>query len=389
MDGIDAALVEISGLEADLTVDLLHGKTYPYPDRLREKVLAVCGGAALSVEDLASLDDAIAGEFAQAALSIQREYPAAELIGSHGQTVYHRPPLSSTHPCTSSGENLANDPSILGYSLQLGRGDLIAQLTGLPTVSNFRSADIAVGGHGAPLAPKIDACLFAHPTQIRCVQNLGGIANLAYLPAYQDNPGWLEQVRGWDTGPANILLDLAVNHLSQGTLTYDRDGAWAAQGRVCEDLVNQWLQQDFFRQPPPKSTGREQFGLAYLQTCLAEASAKNLSPADLLATLTELTVASIVANYRAFLPAWPDQVVLCGGGSHNSYLRNRLQLLLHPTPVIATDELGFGSDFKEAIAFAVLAYWHQHKIPGNLCQVTGAKQAMVLGELHPNLGDRA
>lgn len=382
VDGIDAALVEISGLEKDLTVNLLYGKTYPYPDCLREEILAICSGSPLSLEALATLDDAIAREFAQAALQVQQGYPAAELIGSHGQTVYHRPPQLFPFPGKPQ-QALAHTQPTLGYSLQLGRGELITQLTGLPTVSNFRSADIAAGGHGAPLAPKIDACLFAHPTQNRCVQNLGGIGNLAYLPAYENNPDWLTQVLGWDTGPANILLDLAVYQLSQGKLTYDQDGAWASQGKVCEALVNQWLQQDFFHQLPPKSTGREQFGSAYLQACMADAAVYNLEPADMLATLTELTVASVVHSYLTFLPTWPDQVVLCGGGSHNRYLRDRLQALCHSTPVITTDELGLRSDFKEAIAFAVLAYWHQQGIPGNLCQVTGAQRAMILGDFHP------
>ena len=376
VDGIDAVLVEIGGLATDLTVNLLHSQTYPYSDRLREKILAVCSGSALSVEDLASLDDAIASAFAQAALQVQQGYPSAELIGSHGQTVYHRPPN------TPLAGDYAETVPTLGYSLQLGRGLLISQLTGLPTVSNFRAADIARAGQGAPLAPKIDACLFGHPTQIRCVQNLGGIANLAYLPASQDNPNWLDQVCGWDTGPANILLDLAVSHLSQGKLTYDQDGTWASQGTVCEALVEKWLQQDFFHQPPPKSTGREQFGPAYLQACIADTATYDLTPADVLATLTELTVASIVHSYRVFLPKLPHQVILCGGGSHNRYLRDRLQALLSSIPVITTNELGLESDFKEAVAFAVLAYWHEHNIPGNLCQVTGAKQETVLGEFH-------
>ncbi|MBE9177451.1 anhydro-N-acetylmuramic acid kinase [Oculatella sp. LEGE 06141] len=368
VDGIDAALVEIAGQTADLSINLLNAATYPYPEPLRSQILAVCGGASLSVAELAALDDAIAAEFAQAAIAVQSGYPQADLLGSHGQTVYHRPPDSTT----------------LGYSVQLGRGAVIARLTGIPTISNFRAADIAVGGQGAPLVPPIDVWLLGHPTANRCIQNIGGIGNVAYLPAQQTAhaASGASAICGWDTGPGNALLDLAVSRLSQGELTYDRDGAWAATGSPCHALVQQWLQHDFFRQSPPKSTGRELFGEAYLQNCLHDAERFNLNAADILATLTELTAASIAHSYRSFLPQRPDQVLLAGGGSRNRYLRQRLQVLLAPIPVYTTDEMGLNADFKEAIAFAVLAYWRHHHIPGNLPEVTGAEQAVLLGEIH-------
>ncbi|MEB3335896.1 MAG: anhydro-N-acetylmuramic acid kinase [Leptolyngbyaceae bacterium] len=369
VDGIDAALVDICGLESNLRVKLIAGETYPYPEDLRQQILSVAGGAALSVADLAALDDAIADQFAQAALAIQVGHPTAELIGSHGQTVYHRPPQDQH----------------LGYTLQLGRGGAIAQATGITTVSNFRVADIANGGQGAPLVSRVDAYLLGHPTQTRCVQNIGGIGNVTYLPAQGDaatDPyGWLAGIRGWDTGPGNMLLDLAVQHLSQGTQSYDQDGAWAAQGTPCQALVGQWLQQDFFQQPPPKSTGREHFGWDYLQRCLAEAEAYALSSADFLATLTELTAASIAHSYRTFLSQLPDQVLVCGGGSRNPYLQRRLQAQLDSIPVLTTDEVGLSADFKEAIAFAVLAYWRHQGIPGNLPSVTGARHAVLLGQV--------
>jgi anhydro-N-acetylmuramic acid kinase len=218
-------------------------------------------------------------------------------------------------------------------------------------------------------------------TRHRCIQNIGGIGNVAYLPARSVN-NWEAGVCGWDTGPGNSLLDLAVQDLSGGTQTYDKDGAWAATGTPCNVLVEQWLQQDFFLQPPPKSTGRELFGADYLQQCLADAKTYALSPADLLATLTELTAASIVHSYRTFLPQMPDEVLLCGGGSRNLYLKQRLQALLEKVPVLITDEVGMSADFKEAIAFAVLAYWRDLGIAGNLPQVTGARQAVLLGDVH-------
>jgi anhydro-N-acetylmuramic acid kinase len=248
-------------------------------------------------------------------------------------------------------------------------------------VSNFRSADIAAGGQGAPLVSKVDAYLLSHAHKSRCIQNIGGIGNLTYLPA-RSYPDWEKKIRGWDTGPGNTLLDLAVQHLTNGAKTYDQNGSWAATGNPCYELVEQWLSQDFFQQPPPKSTGRELFGWEYLHQCLADAAPYQLSPADLLATLTELSVVSIVHSYRTFLPQIPEQVLLCGGGSRNLYLKRRLQVHLEPVPVLTTDEAGLNADFKEAIAFAVLAYWRQLNIPGNLAEVTGARQAVLLGDLH-------
>ena len=380
VDGIDAALVEITGTDVDLKIELLAGATYPYPETLREQILQVCAGAAVSMAELAELDDAIALQFAQAAQEIQTGHPPADLIGSHGQTVYHRPPVKlrkqqavETFPVSS-----------LGYTLQLGRGELIAHLTGIKTVSNFRAADMAAQGQGAPLVPKVDAYLLSSPTQHQCIQNIGGIGNLTYLPLRQGD--WIDRVCGWDTGPGNTLLDLAMQHFTGGSQTYDQDGKWAASGTPCDALVEQWLSQDFFQIAPPKSTGRELFGWDYFNQCLAEGEAYNLTPTDLLATLTELTVRSIVMSYQNFLPQMPQRVLLCGGGSRNLYLKQRLSDQLGSIPVLTTDEAGVSADFKEAIAFAVLAYWRNLGIPGNLPKVTGANSAVLLGNVYPPLG---
>jgi anhydro-N-acetylmuramic acid kinase len=365
VDGIDAALVEISGTTLDLRVELLAGETYPYPDNLRSQILAVCGGEKLSMQELAELDDGIARCFGRAANEIQANQSPASLIGSHGQTVFHRPTSSET----------------MGYSLQLGRGELIASIAQIATIDNFRAADIAAGGQGAPLVPKTDAYLLGHPLEHRCVQNIGGIGNVTYLPPHSQ-PNWEDKVCGWDTGPGNSLLDLAVTQLSQGKLTFDRDGAWAATGKVCQPLVQKWLEQDYFLSPPPKSTGRELFGVDYLQNCIADGAAYQLAPADLLATLADLTASSIADSYRRFLPQLPDLVLLCGGGSRNLYLHQRLQHHLPNTQIATTDDAGVNGDYKEAIAFAVLAYWRYREIPGNLPTVTGAKQQMLLGDVH-------
>lgn len=371
VDGIDAALVKISGKDSDLQIKLLKGVTYPYPTRLRAKILAVCEGKCLSIAELAQLDEEIGFEFGQAALNIQKQQPQAQLIGSHGQTVFHRPP-----------QKTATGTMKLGYSVQLGRGEIITQITKLPTVTNFRAADIAAGGQGAPLVPKIDVYLCGHPQKTRCIQNLGGIGNVTYLPP-TSKENWQNYVSGSDTGPGNVLLDLAVQKLTKGQKNYDYKGEWASQGIPCQELVSQWLQHPFFQESPPKSTGRELFGSVYLENCWQQAQAQNLSEADFLATLVELTVVSIVHHYRTFLPAMPSEVFLCGGGRRNLYLKQRLQTYLQETSqVFTTDTIGIDGDYKEAIAFAVLAYWRfVQKIPGNLPQITGANKPMLLGDI--------
>ena len=396
VDGIDAALVEVSGRESDLKIELLAGETYSYPKQLRQEILAVIAGKALTMAEFAALDDAIAHAFAYAAQEIQQDKPKAELIGSHGQTVYHLPPSPNRSPNPSFQRTLQNPipplkrgargDQTIGYSLQLGRGALIANIIGLTTISNFREADLAAGGQGAPLVSKIDGCLLADENCDRAIQNIGGIGNFTYLPA-KKSLHWLEKIIGWDTGPGNALLDMAVQKFTQGQQTYDTNGDLARTGTIHYPLVQRWLEAEFFQQPPPKSTGRELFSADYLDQCLRETTVYGLTEADILATLTELTVAAIAQSYRQFLPQIPQQVLVCGGGSRNLYLLERLRVNLDHAEVLTTDEFGISADFKEAIAFAVLAYWRQGQISGNLPQVTGAQGHVLLGEIHNPKGN--
>lgn len=363
VDGIDAALVEITGPADAPQIALQRGQTYPYDPALRSQILEVCAGQPLAMGEWAALDDAIALAFAEATNHLRGNDPI-DLIGSHGQTVFHRPPQGSH----------------LGYSVQLGRGDLIARHTRIPTICNFRHQDIALGGQGAPLVPKIDAVLLGDQHHHRCVQNIGGIGNVTYLPP-QSDPQWQEKVLGWDTGPGNVLIDLAIADLTQGAQTYDHNGQMANQGDPCPALIQQWLNHPFFHLPPPKSTGRETFGPEFLKQAQHQAQAYDLSPADWIATLTDFTAASIIHSYRQFLPQPPQEILLCGGGCRNPYLRQRLQHRGGPTcRVLTTDDQGLSADFKEAIAFALLAYWHEQSFPGNLPAVTGAQKNQILGQ---------
>ncbi len=362
IDGIDAALLDINEVDGKINLNLIAGHTFDYERELKAEILAVCAGAPRAIAQICELDDAIAQAFAAATLSLigscdQCHQP--ELIGSHGQTVYHRPPT----------------PAGLGYTVQLGRGAMISKLTGIPTVSNFRVADIEAGGHGAPLAPMLDCLLLNDPTKYVACQNIGGIGNVTYLP-----PDAPELIFGFDNAPGNVLMDMAAQKLFD--LPFDPNGDLASQGSACSDLVRSWLKQDFFLMPPPKSTGRELFCPDYLEKCLAECSAHQLSSHDILATLTEFTAQAIAQSYHQFLPKFPDQVLLCGGGTRNGYLLQRLKELLAPVPVLTTDSAGINADFKEAIAFAVLGYLTWHNRAGNLPKVTGASGPKVLGQIH-------
>jgi anhydro-N-acetylmuramic acid kinase len=361
VDGIDAALVEIRDRHNRIETNLIAGHTYPYPADLRAEILAVCAGEPRSLQQICELDDRIAESFAQAAIAISdKSDRKPDLIGSHGQTVFHRPPVGNQ----------------MGYTVQLGRGAVIAKLTGIKTISDFRVADIEAGGQGAPLVPMIDTLLLSDPTKYRVCQNIGGISNLTYLPPNAiDNQ---DQVFGFDNGTGNVLMDMATQKLFGES--FDRDGAIARQGKPDLNLVNQWLTQEFFVTAPPKSTGRELFSPDYLEARLAEC--EDLSNYDILATLTEFTARAIAKSYRDFLPVFPDEVMIGGGGGRNGYLMERLQDLLKPAIVKRTDDFGMSGDSKEAIAFALLGYFRLKERAGNLPSFTGAKRSVLLGKIY-------
>ncbi len=365
VDGIDAALTEVSGEGYAVTVELIRGVTYPYSNDVRSHILSLCADEPITLADLAELDDAIAHHFIQAIYALGIDLSTVDLIGSHGQTLYHRPPK----------------PGALGYTQQLGRGAAIAATTGCTTISNFRAADIALGGQGAPLVPIIDACLLSDPVHPLAIQNIGGIGNVTYLPPWNKQGAPPAQIKGWDTGPGNALIDWTVTKLSVGKKTYDQNGDWAAQGDPSQTLIEQWLQQPFFSLAPPKSTGRELFSATYAEQRYQDAKSHRLSDTDFLATITDFTAATIEQSYRQFLPQLPAKVLICGGGSRNCYLMSRLQYRLPKTTVGTTDDKQLNADYKEAIAFAILAYWRYHNIPNNLPSVTGASRPNLLGEI--------
>jgi len=359
VDGIDAALVEITKPDQNIKLKLIDGKTFSYDPALRKEILAVCAGQPRSIAQICTLDDAIAQAFAEVANElIHKNQTKPDLIASHGQTVFHRPPHGTD----------------LGYSVQLGRGAVIAKITGITTISDFRAADIEAGGQGAPMVSMLDFLLLSEQGKHTVVQNIGGISNLTYLPASGD------RIFGFDNAPGNVLMDMASHRLFG--IDFDRNGELASQGTADLELIKSWLEQDFFLMPPPKSTGRELFCPSYLEQIMSQC--QHRSSFDILATLTEFTARAIAQSYQLFLPHFPDRVLICGGGYRNSYLVERLESLLAPALVLSTDQLGINADFKEAIAFALLGYLTSRGECGNLPQVTGAIGSRVLGKIyHP------
>lgn len=348
MDGIDAVLVDLSN-----TPKLLYHSHQPFSPQLRTALLALneSGDDELHRSALAANALALGYATVTTTLLTQAQVAADQVaaIGCHGQTVRHRPES--------------------GYTLQLVNAALLAELTGIRVVCDFRSRDIAAGGEGAPLVPAFHRAVFAHPQQSRAVVNLGGIANITSLPAQGD-------VIGFDCGPGNVLMDGWIM-AHQGT-GYDAGGAWAAQGSVLPELLERLLAHEFFNRPPPKSTGREMFNLQNLKLALAG----NERPVDVQATLCDLTATGI-ARALAEHCAGAGVVYLCGGGARNNTLHERLAALLPGKRVAVTDELGIAAESVEAAAFAWLAQRTLAGEPGNLPQVTGARGLRVLGAIYP------
>ena len=355
-DGIDAALVRFDDDHAHARPTLLHGRTHAWQPALRERLVALGQQAqALTLDEVGELDVRIGHAFAAAALATLRDAGLAArdvgAIGSHGQTLRHHPHGDAP------------------FTLQLGDAHVVAERCGIPVVADFRRRDVAAGGHGAPLVPAFHAATLHDPGEDRAVLNLGGIANLTLLPARGT-------VRGFDTGPANGLMD-AWCQRHTGT-AYDAGGAFAARGHVDGPLLARLLAEPWFAAPPPKSTGRDRFHLDWVEAALAGTEA----PADVQATLLALTARSVADALRATQPG-TRRVIACGGGVHNPLLMAALAEAMPDALIESSAAHGLDPDFVEAMAFAWLARGHLAGRPGNLPAVTGAAGPRVLGALYP------
>jgi anhydro-N-acetylmuramic acid kinase len=361
VDAVEAALCRIEGTGEQVRITLLAHVTRPFPPEFTQRVLS-----AQDARALCELNFVLGERFAEAALEVSARAGVrpqeVEVIGSHGQTVVHLPP------------NLSDTPS----TLQLGEAAVIAERTGIPVVSDFRTRDVAAGGQGAPLVPYLDWALFRKPGVARALQNIGGIANVSVVSER------LEDTLAFDTGPGNMVLDGLARRLSGGRLQCDLDGSLSRQGQVLPGLLEELLAHPFLALPPPRSAGRESFGEALVARLWERHGAR---PYDLVATALAFTVEATARAYetwvrpRLTLPL--EAVYVSGGGSRNPVLMERLAARLTPLPLRPLDELGLPEGAKEAVLFALLASEHLSGTPANVPSATGARRRVILGKLTP------
>jgi anhydro-N-acetylmuramic acid kinase len=370
-DGIDAALVRISGPPASPRARLENFAAFPYPPAVRSAVLRIANGDATTTREISQLNFRLGELFADAALHACRKFRIApsriSLIGSHGQTLYHQ-----GAPSPFLGARVTS-------TLQLAEPAIIAERTGITTIADFRPADMAAGGQGAPLVPFVDYLLYSDSRRGRVALNIGGIANLTVLPAAASQ----KNVFAFDTGPGNMIIDALASHFTRGHLRYDRNAQLARRGHLLPELLNELLAHPFFRVPPPKTAGREEFGAPYAAHLIATAKRRRIRPADLIHTVTAFTAVSIARALRNFVfpRAHVSDLIISGGGARNPLLVAYLVALLPSLKIISADEFGVPGDAKEAFAFAVLAYetWHGHT--NNLPTATGAKHPAIMGKI--------
>ncbi len=344
LDGIDVAIVEVHSRR----VSTIGFQSTAYPEKIRRAILAV-SNTTTSTRDISLLNFQLGELYAKAVLRACRTYGAVKLIGCHGQTVYHE-----------GGSN----------TLQIGEAAVIAERTGTPVVSDFRTRDIAAGGQGAPLVPYVDYLLFRHPRRTRVALNIGGIANVTIIPAGADR----EEVTAFDTGPGNMIIDALATEYTSGKLNFDRGGRIAAHGKVDRALLHRLLADPYYRRSPPKSAGREQYGIEFI----ARLKETGLPLPDLIATTTVLTAATIAT---AIAPFAPPELIVSGGGAHNPLILGYLSAFLPAVAIGTSADYGVAVDAKEAIAFALLAYETLRHRPSNLPSATGAKRAVLLGKV--------
>jgi len=367
-DGIDAALCEIAGAPPNLQARIVHAVPASYPDGFQARILAASQLDTGRIDELCKLNFALAELFAEATLRVIETAGLSptdvDLIGSHGQTFWHS----------------VQDDGRVGATLQLTEAAILAERTGITTISNFRPRDIAAGGEGAPLTAYIDWLLLRHPTKWRAVQNIGGIGNVTFLPPLNDSAS---QPMAFDTGPGNALLDSIMTLLTDGAIGYDRDAELAKRGRIDEEWLQALLAHPYYELKPPKTTGRELFSRAMAGELIAEGHQRGNDDSSILATITTLTAQSIADAYSRFAPSRVEEVILGGGGRHNPVMADLLNGLLHPAQVLTHEDIGMDSDNKEALVFAVLAHETWHARPGTLPALTGADHPVVLGQITP------
>lgn len=373
VDGVDAALVEISGTDSEPKVKLLAFENKPYPPQVREKIFSLFTPANATVDKVGYMNFLLGEIYAKSALSVIEKVgmkpEEIDVIGSHGQTIWHAPIPESP------------DGIPVAYTVQIGEGSVIAERTGILTVSDFRVADMAAGGQGAPLVPFSEYLLYRREKETILLQNIGGIGNMTVMPAGAKP----RDVFAFDTGPGNMIIDAVISAVTGGEKTYDAGGETAAKGRVCNALLDILKEEPYYRQPLPKTTGREHFGVQYTEKILSWWKENPIPVEDLLATVTDLTAYSIADAYERYvLPKYrASEIIVGGGGSYNATLLRFMKerFAPHGVAVRTQEDLGLSSDAKEAVAFALMADCCMRGKANTLPSVTGAEHPAVMGKI--------
>lgn len=368
-DGIDAVLTRISGCGLDTRLEQLSFLYSPFSREVRERILAIAGGKSADAAEWCRLKTLLGQLYAKACLDLCRQAgidpKEVDLVGSHGQTIWHMP-----LPEEYLGHGIAG-------TLQIGEDAVIAQSMGCPVVGDFRVRDMAAGGQGAPLVPYTEYLLYRDPRETVALQNIGGIANVTVLPAGCG----LEDVVAFDTGPGNMVMDALTVRLTDGVEAYDDGGRLAAEGTVSEELLRWMMSDPYLERRPPKTTGREYYGPAYVGRLLKEAQNLSVPLRDVLATATRFTAEAIALGIHRFAPVQPERLIVGGGGSRNETLLRALRRAVEPCRVFTNEDLGYDSDAKEAVAFAILANEAVFGLCNNAPRATGAKERVVMGKL--------
>ena len=373
VDGVDAALVEISGTDSEPKVKLLAFENKPYPPQVREKIFSLFTPANATVDKVGYMNFLLGEIYAKSALSVIEKAgmkpEEIDVIGSHGQTIWHAPIPESP------------DGIPVAYTVQIGEGSVIAERTGILTVSDFRVADMAAGGQGAPLVPFSEYLLYRREKETILLQNIGGIGNMTVMPAGAKS----RDVFAFDTGPGNMIIDAVISAVTGGEKTYDAGGETAAKGKVCNALLDILKEEPYYRQPLPKTTGREHFGVQYTEKILSWWKENPIPLEDLLATVTDLTAYSIADAYERYvLPKYrASEIIVGGGGSYNATLLRFMKerFAPHGVAVRTQEDLGLSSDAKEAVAFALMADCCMRGKANTLPSVTGAEHPAVMGKI--------
>jgi len=367
VDGVDVAVVDITKQK----VNLLAFDVFPYPNALRREILRLCRPETALLDNICHYNFVLGEVFADAIIKLCSKsgisLDSIDLVGSHGQTIYHNP----------RGKRYSKTK--IRSTLQIGEPSVIAHRTSITTVADFRPRDMAAGGEGAPLVPYADYILFGRNRSSRAVQNIGGIANVTFLPCCCKQ----DDIVAFDTGPGNMVIDGIIRLISGNSRRFDSGGNMAAKGTVNKRLLNEMLRHPFLRRRPPKSTGREEFGQSFSSRIYKQATGKGIANDDIMATVTAFTAKSIAKAYHKFLPALPEEVILCGGGSRNNTLVEMLRSELPDAKMLTTNDFGISVDAKEAVSFAVLAWATIKGLTNNVPGVTGAEQPVIMGKIIP------